>query len=80
MQAPAASPAEAVRHLEQAVALEPGQLNHHLELGFAYLAVGRNPEARAAFEEHAGGLAALAILQPKLFGRRFHHAVGRLRW
>ena len=47
---PAASPAEAVRHLERAVALEPGQLNHHLELGFAYLASGRNPEARAAFE------------------------------
>jgi tetratricopeptide (TPR) repeat protein len=46
---PDASPAEAVRHLERAVALEPGELNHHLELGFAYAALGRATEARTAW-------------------------------
>lgn len=47
---PAASVADAVRHLERAVALEPGQLKHHLELGFAYAAAGQPARARAAFE------------------------------
>lgn len=46
---PPASKAEAVRHLEQAAALEPGELNHHLELGFAYAAAGRHEEARSAW-------------------------------
>lgn len=46
---PAASPAEAVRHLERAVALEPGELQHHLELGFAYLAQQQPAAARRAF-------------------------------
>ncbi len=46
---PAASTAEAIRHLERAVALEPGQLKHHLELGFAYLAAAEPAKARAAF-------------------------------
>lgn len=51
---PGASPAEAVQHLERAVQLEPGELNHHLELGFAYQAAGRLDDARAAW---ARGLA-----------------------
>ena len=51
---PAASTAEAIRHLRNAVELEPGQLAHHLELGFAYAAAGQPAEARAAF---ATGLA-----------------------
>lgn len=46
---PGASAAEAVRHLERAAELEPGQLKHHLELGFAYRAAGRETDARAAF-------------------------------
>jgi cytochrome c-type biogenesis protein CcmH/NrfG len=46
---PDASPADAVRHLERAVALEPDELNHHLELGFAYAAAGRPGDARAAW-------------------------------
>lgn len=51
---PDASVAEAVRHLERAVALEPDQLTHHLELGFACLAAREPDRARAAF---AAGLA-----------------------
>lgn len=47
---PDASVAEAVRHLERAVALEPNELNHHLELGFAYAAAGRKAEARRQFQ------------------------------
>ena len=46
---PAASTAEAVRCLERAVALEPQQLQHHLELGFAYAANRQPAKARAAF-------------------------------
>lgn len=46
---PAASPEEAVKHLEQAVALEPEELNHHLELGFAYAAAERRAEAESAW-------------------------------
>lgn len=47
---PDASTAEAVRHLERAVQLAPDQLQHRLELGFAYLANGEGEKARAAFE------------------------------
>jgi tetratricopeptide (TPR) repeat protein len=47
---PAASTGDAVKHLEQAVALEPQQLQHRLELGFAYLADKKPDKARAAFE------------------------------
>lgn len=47
---PPASVAEAVKHLEQAVALEPDQLAHHLELGLAYAAAGQPARARHAFE------------------------------
>ncbi|MDP1581778.1 MAG: hypothetical protein Q8M02_16050 [Candidatus Didemnitutus sp.] len=48
---PAASTAQAVAHLEKAVALEPQELNHHLELGFAYAADGQRARARAAWEQ-----------------------------
>lgn len=48
---PAASRAEAIRHLGRAVELEPGELAHHLELGFAYVADGQTARARAAFEK-----------------------------
>jgi len=47
---PSASVAEAVTQLEQAVALEPDQLAHHLELGLAYAAAGQPARARHAFE------------------------------
>lgn len=47
---PDASPEAAVQHLEKAVALEPDELNHHLELGFAYAAAGRAAEARSAWQ------------------------------
>lgn len=47
---PDASTADAVRHLERAVQLAPDQLQHRLELGFAYLAHGETEKARAAFE------------------------------
>lgn len=53
---PAATTAEAVHHLRRAVALEPGELNHHLELGFALAAAGDKTRARAEFEK---GLAML---------------------
>lgn len=45
---PSASQAEAVRHLERAVALEPGELAHHLELGLALLAAGQPAPARVS--------------------------------
>ena len=48
---PDASVAVGVAHLERAVALEPGELEHVLELGFAYLAAGRKADARAQFEK-----------------------------
>jgi tetratricopeptide (TPR) repeat protein len=51
---PAASFGAAVRHLQRAVELEPDQLSHHLELGFAHLAAHEPAQARAAF---AAGLA-----------------------
>jgi len=46
---PAASTADAVRLLTRAVELEPDELAHHLELGFALLAHKQIPEARTAF-------------------------------
>lgn len=47
---PGASREEAIQHLEKAVALAPGRVPHHLELGFAYLAAGRKEDARRSFE------------------------------
>jgi len=43
---PEASIEEAVYHLEKATQLEPENLNHHLELGFAYAAAGEKDRAR----------------------------------
>ena len=43
---PAASFDEGVRHLQQATKLEPGELTHWLELGFACLAAGQPDAAR----------------------------------
>jgi hypothetical protein len=77
---PAASPESAVAHLQQAVALAPATVAHHLQLGFALLAAGHPAEARAAFahglalpsrEKHdeaakAEARTALAKLGPKL--------------
>lgn len=48
---PAASTAEAVRQLRQAVALEPNLPAHRVELGFALLANGEREEARRAFQQ-----------------------------
>ena len=47
---PAASYADAVTHLRRAVALEPDELNHHLELGFACAAAGNLAEARTHWQ------------------------------
>jgi Flp pilus assembly protein TadD len=47
---PGASPAEAVRHLRRATELEPDELNHWLELGFAYAATGQAALARTQWE------------------------------
>jgi tetratricopeptide (TPR) repeat protein len=43
---PPASFAEGIRHLKRATELEPDELNHWLELGFAYAAAGQPDEAR----------------------------------
>lgn len=47
---PPASRTEAVAHLERATQLEPDELNHWLDLGFAYAAAGDATRARAAWE------------------------------
>ncbi|MDB4474211.1 hypothetical protein N9023_04325 [Opitutaceae bacterium] len=47
---PEASIEEAVFHLEKATELEPENLNHFLELGFAYRAAGESGKARSNFE------------------------------
>lgn len=47
---PDASAVQAVWELRRAVALEPGELAHHVELGFAYLAAGQKAEARTQFQ------------------------------
>ncbi|CAM2873689.1 hypothetical protein [Rariglobus hedericola] len=46
---PEASFNQAITHLERAVALAPKVAPHHLELGFALLAAGREADARVAF-------------------------------
>jgi tetratricopeptide (TPR) repeat protein len=46
---PKASVAEAVSHLERAVALAPDTVGHQVELAFVYRSAGRIQEARAAF-------------------------------
>ncbi len=47
---PPASAAEGVNHLRRATELEPDEMNHWVDLGFAYAAAGRKAEARAAWE------------------------------
>ena len=51
---PPASPAEAVTHLQRAVELEPGELGHWLELGFALAAAGNPTAARQAWTHGLG--------------------------
>lgn len=51
---PKASYEEAIRHLEKAVELSPSVAAHHVELGFAYAAAGRQADAR---REWKAGLA-----------------------
>ncbi len=48
---PPASQDEAIRHLQRAVDLEPGNALFHAELGRAYLAAGRKTEARRELEK-----------------------------
>ena len=47
---PPASQQQAVGHLRRAVALEPDELAHHLELGFALAAAEQPQEARQAWQ------------------------------
>lgn len=47
---PPASVAEGVTHLRRATELDPAELNHWIELGFAHAAANRPAEARAAWE------------------------------
>jgi hypothetical protein len=47
---PPASTEEGVFRLRRAVELEPGELNHWIDLGFAYAAAGRKAEARASWQ------------------------------
>ncbi len=48
---PPASAEEGVNQLRRATELEPDELNHWVDLGFAYAAVGKKTEARAAWEK-----------------------------
>ena len=48
---PAASTAAAVQALQRAVELEPDEIAHQLELGFALTADGQKEKARAQFEK-----------------------------
>jgi tetratricopeptide (TPR) repeat protein len=47
---PPASNEEAARLLQKAVQIAPDRVSHHVELGRAYLAMGRTDEARAELE------------------------------
>ena len=47
---PKASLSEGIRHLEDAVRLEPDAVAHRVELGFAYRRAGRDADARACWE------------------------------
>ncbi len=58
---PAASFDEGIRQLQRATELEPGELNHWLELGFAYAAAGQPAAARTQW---AHGLAMPARRKP----------------
>jgi tetratricopeptide (TPR) repeat protein len=47
---PSASVENGVTHLKRSTELEPEELNHWVDLGFAYVTAGRTTEARAAWE------------------------------
>jgi tetratricopeptide (TPR) repeat protein len=47
---PPASVEQGIAHLKQATELEPDELNHWIDLGFAYAAAGQKDAARAAWE------------------------------
>ena len=47
---PPASLEEGVTQLRRATELEPGELNHWIDLGFAYAAAGRKDDARASWK------------------------------
>jgi tetratricopeptide (TPR) repeat protein len=47
---PAASVAESIKELHRATELEPDELNHWIELGFAYAAAGQPAQARAQWQ------------------------------
>ncbi len=73
---PAASYDEGVRQLRRATELEPGELNHWLELGFACAAAGRPDEARRHW---AHGLAMPSRSKPdEPAKRRAREALARL--
>jgi hypothetical protein len=48
---PPASAEEGVRQLQRATELEPAEMNHWVDLGFAYAATGKKADARAAWEK-----------------------------
>jgi tetratricopeptide (TPR) repeat protein len=48
---PEGSSEEAVACFQKAIKLNPNRLSHHIELGLAYAALGKNAEARAALEK-----------------------------
>ncbi|HEX2860783.1 MAG TPA: hypothetical protein VHN79_04055 [Lacunisphaera sp.] len=47
---PPASVDKGIAHLERATELEPDELNHWVDLGFAYAAADRMPDARTAWK------------------------------
>ena len=73
---PAASFAEGIRQLQRATELEPGELNHWLELGFAYAAADQLALAR---QQWARGLAMPSRGKPdEPAKRRTREALARL--
>lgn len=73
---PAASVDEGVRQLQRATELEPGELNHWIELGFAYAAAGQPDLARKQWER---GLAMPVRAKPDEAARlRARAALARL--
>jgi tetratricopeptide (TPR) repeat protein len=47
---PPASVEQGIAHMKRATELEPDELNHWIDLGFAYAAAGQKNEARGAWE------------------------------
>lgn len=74
---PDADRGEAIRHLKLATNLEPAELNHWLELGFAYAANEQFAEARQAWEK---GLAMPMRAKPDIAAQaRASAALARLK-